>query len=228
VAITARRRAELEELAALAPQNIFAFPADVTDGAAMAEAAQAIAERFGGIGLVVANAGLYVPTDATRMSQELDAYRRSFDVNLMGVVHTLAPAIDQMVAKQSGQLAFVSSVTGYGGLPTSGAYGATKAALINLTESLWFDLTPRGIALSIINPGFIDTPATADNPFPMPFLMPVDAAAIRIADGLSRGDYEITFPRRFTYVLKMLNLLPRPLYLKLVARATGWSNRSTA
>jgi NAD(P)-dependent dehydrogenase (short-subunit alcohol dehydrogenase family) len=225
VAITARRQAELAAVAMEMPTHIFAYPADVTDTDAMADISKQLLTRFGAISLVIANAGLYIPTNAEHMTQEIAAYRTTFDVNLMGVINTLAPSIDAMLARGSGQIGIVSSVTGYGGLPTSGAYGATKAALINLCEGLWFDLDPRGIALSIINPGFVDTPATADNPFPMPFLISVDLAAKRIVDGLARGDYEITFPRRFTYLLKLINLLPRPLYLKLVARATGWRGR---
>jgi len=220
VAVSARTGAELDRLAAERPGLIHAFPVDVTDEAAMLATGQALRARFGAVGLAVANAGLYLPTDGCLIADQTDAYRRSLDVNIMGTVHMLAACVPHMVTIRRGQIAVMASVTGYGGLPTSAAYGATKAALINMVESLWFDLTPQGIVLSVINPGFIDTPATADNPFPMPFLMPVDKAAARLAEGLARGTYEITFPRRFTYLLKLINLLPRRLYLSLTARAT--------
>ena len=120
-------------------------------------------------------------------------------------------------------MVIVSSVTGYGGLPTSAAYGPTKAALINLAESIKFDLDRKNIRTSVVCPGFVDTPATESNPFPMPFLMPVDEAAERIINGIVTGQFEITFPRRFTYGLKLLNMLPRRLYFWLVKRATGWT-----
>jgi NAD(P)-dependent dehydrogenase (short-subunit alcohol dehydrogenase family) len=143
----------------------------------------------------------------------LSDFDKSFAVNLSGVVNGLVPAIDRMKARGRGQSAFVSSVTGYGGMPTSAAYGATKAALINMAESLKFDLDKFGVSIQVVNPGFVDTPATADNAFSMPALMQPDEAARRIAQGLKSGSFEITFPRRFTYVLKAAAVpaLQRPI-----------------
>ncbi len=115
------------------------------------------------------------------------------------------------------------SVTGYGGLPTSAAYGATKAALINLAESLKFDLDHENIHLQIIAPGFVETAATASNAFTMPALVSAEEAARCIVKGLSSSAFEITFPKRFTYVLKLLRLFPYALYFPLVARMTGWN-----
>ncbi|MEQ8739283.1 MAG: SDR family NAD(P)-dependent oxidoreductase, partial [Hoeflea sp.] len=155
----------------------------------------------------------------------VEDFDKTFAVNLSGVVNGLVPAIERMKARGRGQLAIVSSVTGYGGLPTSAAYGATKAALINLAESLKFDLDKLGVRIQVICPGFVDTPATADNAFTMPALMQPGDAASRIASGLKSSSFEITFPRRFTYVLKALQFLPYGAYFGLINAATGWKKR---
>ena len=115
----------------------------------------------------------------------------------------------------------VSSVAGYRGLPSSLAYGATKAALINLCEALKFDFDRLGLKIQLVNPGFVRTPLTDKNTFPMPFLMEVDAAADRVVDGLAGNAFEITFPRRFTYGLKLMRMLPYWAYFPMVRRATG-------
>ena len=120
-----------------------------------------------------------------------------------------------------GGFGIVSSVAGYGGLPLSLAYGASKAACINLAQSLWLDLHDKGIGIYLINPGFVRTPLTANNPFPMPFLIDADVAAQAIMRGLQRGAFEIHFPKTFSRLLKLLNLLPHWLYLRLVKRGTG-------
>jgi short-subunit dehydrogenase len=114
----------------------------------------------------------------------------------------------------------VSSVAGYGGLPTALVYGASKAALINLAETLYLDLAPRGIGVYVINPGFVKTPLTDLNTFAMPALISVEAAAEAIISGFSRGDFEIHFPKRFTWWLKLLRLLPYRWYFALVHKAT--------
>ena len=122
-------------------------------------------------------------------------FEKTFAVNLHGTVNCLLPAVRHMKARGHGQIAIVSSVTGYGGLPTSAAYGATKAALINMAESLKFDLDKVGVRLQIINPGFVETAATAKNAFPMPALVSAEVAADRIAEGLKSSGFEITFPK---------------------------------
>lgn len=225
VAVTARRAQDLADLATAAAGRILPYAADVTDGAALAEVAARIRADHGPIALAIANAGVYLPADGAAIGAEVDLYRRSLDVNVMGAVHVLAAVVPDMVARGRGHVALVASVTGYGGLPTAPAYGMTKAALNNLAEGLWFDLAPKGVLVSVVNPGFVDTPATAENPFPMPFLMPVEAAATALADGLAKGRFEIAFPAPMVWLLKTINLLPRALYLRLVARATGWNRR---
>ncbi|MEM5492221.1 SDR family NAD(P)-dependent oxidoreductase [Hoeflea sp. AS16] len=223
---TARSEEALAELAALSDKlkgRIIATPGDVTNAKAMAEITGRIASEGNGLALAVFNAGVYLPVHGETL--KVDDFEKTFAVNLSGVVKGLVPAIERMKARGRGQIAIVSSVTGYGGMPTSAAYGATKAALINMAESLKFDLDKFGVRIQVINPGFVDTPATADNAFEMPALITPGQAAKRIAQGLKSGAFEITFPRRFTYVLKALQLLPYPAYFWLMNAATGWKKR---
>ena len=228
VVATARRQAELEELADQArdlPGDIRPYAGDVTDAEAMAAIVRRIKLELGPLALCIFNAGVFLPTDARNFSAA--AFRPTFDVNLVGVANCLEPAIAALKEQGRGQIALVASVTGYGGLPTSSAYGASKAALINLAETLRIELDPVGILVQIVNPGFIDTPATRNNPFPMPALMASPDAADRIVDGLATRRFELTFPRRFTYVLKALSFLPTSWRLNLVRKMTGWSDPET-
>lgn len=223
VAVTARDAKALDALAAEFPGRVVAMPADVTDAAATAGVVAAIEREVGPIAVALLNAGVYLPVDGRNPDPAL--FARSFAVNLGGTVSALVPALAAMRPRGRGRITIVSSVAGYAGLPTSAAYGATKAALTNLAESLKFDLDGLGIMMQVVSPGFVDTPATKQNPFPMPHLMSVDAAAARLVDGLYGDRFEVTFPRRFTWQLKALRLLPYALYFPLVARATGWSRR---
>ena len=227
VAVTARSRDALAKLAARAhahPGEIRVYEGDTTDAVRMADIVSDIEMEMGPIALAVLNAGIYLPVDG--LAPSLDDFRRSFDVNLTGTANTLVPLISVMRERQRGQIAVVASVAGYGGLPTSAAYGATKAGLINMAQALKFDLDRVGVRVQVVSPGFVDTPATKSNPFPMPFLMPVDQAADRLVAGLARkGIFEITFPRRFTWQLKALQFLPYRLYFALLARSTGWSKK---
>lgn len=188
----------------------------------MQAAAHAIHAELGPIGLVVANAGVYIPVDARR--PDADAYRRTFDVNLMGVVHAIEAVTPGMVARGHGHIHIVSSATGFGGMPTSSAYGASKAALINMASCLKIELDRCGVGVSISTPGFVETPAQTDNAFPKPSMITPDIAARRIADAVERGGFETSFPRRFTWVLKALYALPKPLHLPLVRMRTGWGS----
>ena len=150
---------------------------------------------------------------------------KTYAVNVGGTVHCLAPVVASMEGRRTGQIAITSSVAGYGGLPKSIAYGSTKAALINMAQALKFHLDPFGITLQVVNPGFVKTPLTDRNDFPMPFLVEVDDAAQRICDGFERGGFEITFPRRLSLILKALQWLPYPAYFWLVSKGTGSAGR---
>jgi len=170
------------------------------------------------IALAIFNAGVYEPMRAHEFTAEKAG--RHFDVNLQGVVNGLAPAMHGMIARKTGCLALVASVAGYRGLPKAAAYGATKAALINMTEALAYDLHPAGVRISVINPGFVETDATAVNDFDMPFLMQTDEAAERIVEGLKTPTIEIAFPRRFAFILKAMRFLPVGWYLRLGRKAS--------
>jgi NADP-dependent 3-hydroxy acid dehydrogenase YdfG len=223
VAVSARREAELEALAIEASGlsgRIVAHAVDVTDAEAMRTALSNIEMTHGPVALAFFNAGI-APYIA---APEIDvlAVKQAFDVNVMGVVHGIAAVMPAMAKRGYGQIAVNASIAGYGGLPRSSAYGATKAALINMCESLWFDCENLGLVMQVVNPGFIETPLTNKNDFPMPFLMKNDAAALRVCDGFSKGGFELTFPRRFSYILKAINLLPYSLYFALIGKTTGW------
>lgn len=218
VCVSARDGRTLAEMAQATP-NFRAYPVDVTDAGAMADTAAAIAAAEGQVDVAVLNAGIHQPVTADDFDPA--TFRKLIDVNVMGVVNGVAAVLPAMRARRAGRIAIVSSVAGYSGLPTASAYGATKAALINMAEALKLDLDRDGVTVQLICPGFVRTPATERNPFPMPFLMPAEAAARRIADGLASDAFEITFPRRFTWQLKVLRMLPYPLYFWLIRRQTG-------
>ncbi|HZT52251.1 MAG TPA: SDR family NAD(P)-dependent oxidoreductase [Stellaceae bacterium] len=224
VAASARRAGELEALAAEAaraggPGRIAPFPVDVADTDAMAAAGAAIEAALGPLDLAVLNAGTYAPVDVRAF--DAAAFRRAMEINYLGAVNGIAAVLPRFAARHAGQIAVVASVAGYRGLPEAAAYGPTKAALINLCEALKPDLDRLGVRISLVNPGFIKTPMTDRNTFPMPFLMPVEAAAQRILAGLEKGTFEITFPRRFTFLVKLARILPYALYFPLIRKATG-------
>ena len=219
LALSARREAPLRTLAEAAPAGSLVLPLDVTDAAAVLAAAGRIEAEWGGVDLVVWLAGTYAPMRAQQF--DLARARAMLDANLHGVLNGLAALLPMCERNTCGGLALVSSVAGYRGLPKSLAYGPGKAAVINLAETLWLDLSPQGVGVWLVSPGFVDTPLTAANDFAMPGLMqPADAARAMI-DGFARGRFEIHFPKRFTLWLKLLRLLPDRLYFAAVRRVTG-------
>ncbi len=196
-----------------------ALALDLTDTLAFARARDDILARWGGIDLVVFNAGTYRPLRAWELTAE--AARETLDVNLVGTMSGVASVLPTLLAQGGGAIALVGSVAGYGGLPKAAVYGPSKAALINFAEVLYMDIAPRGVDVFLIDPGFVATPLTAQNDFTMPALQTPEQAAEAIVQGFAAGDFEIHFPKRFTRVLKFLQLLPRRLYFPLVRRATG-------
>ncbi|MGV4796219.1 SDR family NAD(P)-dependent oxidoreductase [Rhizobium sp. F40D2] len=229
VAVTARSHEKLVELQAEASGlagSIVVLDGDVTDAEDMEHVMASIEYEHGTLAMAILNAGVYLPVHAENLNRA--DFEKSFAVNLSGVVNCLLPAVRHMKAKGQGQIAIVSSVIGYGGLPTGAAYGATKAALINMAESLKFDLDKMGIRIQLICPGFVDTPATRKNAFPMPSLVSTDEAARQIAAGLKSQAFEISFPRRFTVMLKLARMLPYSVYFMLVNRVTGWRERPSS
>ncbi len=219
VAVSARSADALAALAAAMPGRIHAFPMDVSDPAAVEAGVAAIERDLGPIDLAVLNAGTHRPMSLEDFS--IETARALMEVNYMGVVHGLAALLPRLRQRGAGQVAVVASVAGYRGLPTAAAYGPTKAALINLCKSLKLDCDRAGIRLNLICPGFVATPLTARNGFPMPGLIDAEEAADRIVAGLAGDDFEISFPKGFTWKVKMARCLPYRLYFALVRKVTG-------
>lgn len=218
VAFSARSIDKLLATTTGTPRALVA-PLDVTDRASVASACERIVAQWGGIDLVLVVAGGYNEMRAD--SFDLDAANRLIDLNLRGVFNCLDAVLPLLLRQGAGGIGLVSSVAGYSGLPKALVYGPTKAALINLCESLYLDLRPKGIGVYLINPGFVDTPLTKGNDFTMPSLMSADDAALALVDGLERGKFHIHFPKRFTNGLRLARLLPYRLYFWLIHKVTG-------
>jgi len=204
-----------EKLAALGP-GVLAIPLDVTDAKACHFAAEQVEAELGPIDLVVFGAGTYAPVAADNIDPDLFAH--TMNTNYMGVVNCLAAVAPRMTARGSGHISWIASVAGFMGLPKAAAYGPTKAALINLAECLEPEMKLKGVLISVINPGFVATPLTAQNDFEMPFLMQPEEAGRRTIEGLAAGRFEIAYPRRFVAILRTLRALPYPLFFRLITR----------
>ncbi|HEY5789055.1 MAG TPA: SDR family NAD(P)-dependent oxidoreductase, partial [Gammaproteobacteria bacterium] len=204
---------------AAAAHGALALPCDVTDAASVDRAAARLRDAWGGLDALFYLAAHYAPMRAFAL--DLAEVRRSVETNLLGAYASVASALPLLQGQPGAALVLVASAAGYRGLPTAAAYGPTKAALINLAETLQLDLAPRGVAVTLVNPGFVRTPLTASNPFPMPALIEPEAAAAAILDGLARGRFEIHFPRRLTTWLRWARHLPYRLYFALVHKVTG-------
>jgi NAD(P)-dependent dehydrogenase (short-subunit alcohol dehydrogenase family) len=218
VVVSARSEGALQAFVQAHPGSQ-ARVADVTDAASLRDAAHGIVDEHGALDLVMFCAGVYTPMRATDFNLEKAVWHQQ--VNYVGALNLLDAVLPHLLRQRAGHLSLVSSVAGYRGLPKALAYGPTKAALIHLAETLYLDLSPLSIGVSVINPGFVATPLTASNEFHMPALMSPEEAAQAILKGWARGQFEIDFPRRFTGWLKALRLLsPRP-YFSVVRRSTG-------
>lgn len=193
-------------------------PIDVTDAVSVAAATRTVLAQ-GPVDLVLYCAGHYRAQRATAF--DLADMLQHEQVNYTGALRVLDAILPSMLARGAGHIALVSSVAGFRGLPQGLAYGPTKAALINLAETLYLDLRDAGIGVSLINPGFVETPLTQQNAFTMPALITPEQAAIEILRGWARGRFDIHFPKRFTRWLKLLRLLPYRLYFAAVSRFTG-------
>ena len=218
VIVSARNAQAVEAFAQQHPGSL-ALPLDATDRDALGTAARQIVERFGRIDLAMYCAGYYKAMRATRF--DLGEMRRHQEVNYVGALNMLDAVLPTLLAQKAGHLSLVASVAGYRGLPNSLAYGPTKAALINLAQTLYLDLQPQGLGVSVVNPGFVETPLTSQNEFTMPALLTPAEAAQEIVAGWEAGRFEIHFPKRFTLWLKLLSHLGDALYFKAVRRATG-------
>jgi short-subunit dehydrogenase len=219
VALSARSSAALEEAAAVRRDAALVLPCDVTDSRQLLETYAEIKRAWSQVDLLVFMAGNHLPVRAWEL--EAASARQLFEVNVFGPLALLPAVIPDFVARGGGAIALVSSVAGYRGLPTSLVYGATKAALINLSETLYLDLQPKGVGVFLVSPGFVKTPLTDKNEFRMPALISPEEAAEQMLRGFARGEFEIHFPKRFTGWLKLLRLLPYRWYFPIVHRMTG-------
>jgi len=213
VTLSARDPLQLEEAAAEIGATGIAL--DITDREAVASAAQALFAQDPPT-LILVNAGDYRPMPLEDF--DIGLFERLNRVNYLGAVYVLGSVLPLMRRHGGGQVLINASSAGYRGLPHGAPYSAPKAAAIHLAEALQPEAARQGIRLRVINPGFVDSRLTARNDFPMPGLMTGAAAARRIVDALDRRSFEISFPRRLIWPLKLLRCLPYRLYFAFIRR----------
>lgn len=217
LALIARREPELARLAASLPGRILVYPLDVADGAALERAARDFIERCGAPDLVIANAGVSVGTHGNEPA-DVAKLRRMLEVNVTGLAASLAAFAPAMRAARRGTLAGIASVAGFRGIPGAGAYSASKAAAIAWLESLRNELAGSGVAVVTVCPGFVDTPMTRVNRYRMPFLLPADEAARRIARAIAARRRMAVIPWQMALVGTVLRMLPGALYDRVMAK----------
>ncbi len=215
LALSARRKEELEVLRAELGQQHMIYPLDVTDSDLTLRTAQAIRAGLGRIDRVIFMSAGYTPMRLNAL--DMQVVRHMIDVNLFGALGVVNAVMPIMKEQKSGQIALCGSVAGYVGLPGGQPYSATKAAIINLAETLRAEC-PKRIDVKLISPGFVRTPLTDKNDFSMPMIITPEAAARAIAGGLQSKAFEIHFPKKFTFLLKLLRLLPYGLSLPLIRK----------
>ena len=222
VAISARREDQLRQVAG---PDMLVVPLDVTDSGAVMTAAARVRDELGPIDLAILAAGYWRQMDPADWNTE--DFDRQVRVNLNGMGNSIAAVLPDMLRRHRGVIAGVASVAGYRGLAGAEAYGATKAAQINLLESLRIHLARTGVAVTTICPGFVRTDLTAGNTFPMPFLIDADQAALTICDGLERGRTTIVFPLRMALAMAVARRVPTRLWTALWAHTSVSDTRTT-
>lgn len=220
VIVSARRADALDALRRQLPApkvgEHHAVALDVSDHKAFLAAAVSVQQRVGRIDSVIYMAGTYQPSTVAKISH--DDVRRIVDVNLVGAFSCVAAVLPILRGQGSGQIALCGSVAGYRGLPNSQPYGATKAAIINLAETLRAEESRKGIDVRLISPGFVKTPMTDQNDFSMPMMITAEEAARSLVNQLEGQSFEITFPKKFTTLMKILRLLPDRLFFATMRR----------
>lgn len=212
VAVSARRLRQLRDVAG---DEAVAVPLDVTDAAATRRAASEVREALGGLDTVVWSAGYWKQLDPA--DWDGDVFTRHLDVNLRGIGNVLAAVLPVLVAQGHGHVVGVASVAGYRGLPGAEAYGATKAAQILLLESLRGSLSPLGIRVTTVCPGFVRTEMTSVNSFPMPFMVEPEVAGRAIVDGIERGAVEVVFPWQMAFLMTAARFVPARVWAAYTA-----------
>ena len=214
---SARRTDKLKILSSL-NDNIYPISMDVSQITDVRKKTNLFLEDDNFPDLIILNAGVSKLFTIDKIEESYQEIVRSMDVNYFGVINCLAVLLPSMIKRKRGHIAVMASVAGYRGLPNSLAYSPTKAALINLVEILRTELTPIGITVSVINPGFVDTDATRINKFRMPKMVSVEYAAEKILRDLKKLKYEVAFPFGFTFFIKFLRILPNSLYFFIIRR----------
>ena len=216
VAASARREDLLKELNSV-NQNIHSFPIDVTNIDQCKTVFKSIIEKFKDVEISVFGTGIHDPR--SEKSFNLEKIREITEVNYFGTLNCINAVYDYYKNKESGQISIVSSVAGYRGLPAAGAYCASKSALSSFAESLYFEMKRRNVRVSLVCPGFIKTPMTDKNDFPMPMIKSPEFAADQMYTGLiKKTGFEIHFPKAFTFLMKFLKILPSSIYFKIVEK----------
>jgi NAD(P)-dependent dehydrogenase (short-subunit alcohol dehydrogenase family) len=215
VAISARREAALDEVSG---GRMLVAPLDVTDAGSVAAAAARVCDEHGRIDVAILAAGYWSQMDPRAWDTEV--FDRHIQVNLVGMSNSIAAVLPEMLDRGSGMVVGISSVAGYRGLAGAEAYGATKAAQINLLESLRVHVAKSGVQVTTICPGFVRTELTEGNSFPMPFIIDADRAAKSICDGLEHDRTEIVFPWQMALLMKAARLVPVGLWARLWSGAT--------
>ena len=216
VAASARREGLLQELTKI-DQNIHSFPLDVTNPEQCKKIFEDIKNKFNNIEISIFGTGIHDPNSEKKFN--LDKIREIMEVNYFGTMNSINSVYDYYNDKKGGQISIISSVAGYRGLPAAGAYCASKSALTSFAESLHFEMKKKNVRVSLISPGFIKTPMTDQNDFPMPMIKSAEFAAEQIFLGLiKKKGFEIHFPRIFTYMMKILSMLPSNIYFKIVEK----------
>ena len=216
VAISARRQEILKDMAK--NENMFSYPLDVTNQKQIADVFEKIIKDFENIDLCVFSSGTYDP----KLEQEINIEQSKFvmETNYFGVLYCIKSVEKYFKEKKAGHISIVSSIAAYRGLPNSSGYGPSKAALTNLTESLYFDFKKHNVRISLVSPGFIKTPLTDKNEFSMPFIKSPEFAADKMFKGLTKNKaFEIHFPKALTLLLKFLRILPYKVYLFLINKS---------
>ena len=216
VAVSARRESLLKELSDT-NSNIHSFPLDVTDSEKCKDVSTEIINKLENIEICIFCTGIHDPK--SEKSLDLEKVRKIMEVNFFGTVNSINSVYDYFKKKRSVHISMVSSVAGYRGLPAGGAYCASKSALTTFAESLYFDLKRFNVRVSVVHPGFIKTPMTDQNDFPMPMIKSPEFAADEMFKGLTQSNaFEIHFPKQFTFIMKILKIMPNWLYLKLIKK----------
>ena len=223
VAASARRENLLKELSNT-NSNIHSFPLDVTDSEKCKDVSTEIINKLENIEICIFCTGIHDPK--SEKSLDLEKVRKIMEVNFFGTVNSINSVYNYFKEKKSGHISMVSSVAGYRGLPAGGAYCASKSALSTYAESLYFDLKRFNVRVSVVHPGFIKTPMTDQNDFPMPMIKSSEFAAEQMFKGLTQSIvFEIHFPKQFTLIMKIIKVMPNWLYLKVITKGMKLMDR---